>query len=161
MTITTNDEGVRKACETTSTSYRRRLDTIISIAAKIRGAAGYTVAITISPLLSTADPAGLARDLTDSGISRFVIQPTHTGQARPGRVKAVTRNGIVAAPADYWQCPDAVVGDRYRRNYAAAVAVIVPTLEAHHALVSFGQDGFGAPWRNGWHTSRRHRPRGV
>ena len=161
MTITTNDEGIRKACEPTCPSYRRRLDAISRIAAKISDTERYTAAITMSPLLPTADPEGFARDLTDSGIRRFVIQPTLTGQARPGRVKAVTRNRIVAALAGYWNCPDTAVADRYRRSYQAAVGVIVPALEARHGLVGFGKEGFGLPWQERWHTSRRARPHGV
>jgi len=157
MTITTNDEAVRRACEPTCPSYRQRLNAIVSIDQKVRDTEGYTTCITMTPLLPTADPEGFAKDLVVSGIQRFIIQPTHTGRINLGRFRAATRNEIVESLSQYWQCDSAEVRDRYRQNFDATRAVILPALESNGALVGFGQPGFGLPWNDNWHRDQSQR----
>ena len=159
MTITTNDEKVRRACEPTCPSYRRRLNAITSVARKTEDTPGYTACVTMSPLLPTDDPRGFADDLVDSGIRRFIIQPTHTGQPRPGRFRAATRNEIVHQLAALWQCDPAAVPERYSQEYQEALTTMVPILEYARTSIGFGQPGFGRPWENDWHTNHKDRPK--
>ena len=159
MTITTNDEAIRKACEPTCPSYRQRLEAITAIHTKTREMLGYTTCITMSPLLPTDQPKDFAHDLLNSGITRFIIQPTHTGRpAGGGRFRAATRNEIVEQLAIHWQCAPEEVPIIYRDNYNQAVSEIVPLLENAKCLVGFGRPGFGRPWHNNWHQDQSKRP---
>lgn len=161
MTITTNDEAVRKACETHCPPYRRRLETITTITQKTADIAGYTTCITMTPLLPTEQPDDFASDLIASGVRRFIIQPTHTGQPRPGRFRAATRNELIGLLAKYWQIEHEEVAKRYQDCYTKTVKVIVPQLEKTGALVGFGQPGFARPWRSDWHTDQSQRPKSI
>ena len=154
MTITTNDEGVRRACEPTCPPYRQRLEAIIAINEKVRDEPDYTACVTMTPLLPTAGPEGFARDLAQSGIDRFIIQPTHTGKINPGRFRAATRNELVHQLAEYWQCEPGAVPARYKQEYELTLEAILPSLKAIDAKIGFGQPGFGRPWVTRWHTDR-------
>ena len=158
MTITTNDEGVRRACEPTCPSYRQRLDAITSLHQKTDADGRYTTCITMSPLLPTDEPRSFAADLAASGIRRFIIQPTHTGKPNPGRFRAATRNEIVHQLAQYWECSPESVPVFYQEAYQEAVKVIVPVLQKADALIGFGQPGFGRPWLKDWHTDLKDWP---
>ena len=162
MTITTNDEDIRKACEPTCPSYRQRLDAITAINKKTRNIPGYTTCITMSPLLPTEHPTKFAEDLLKSGITRFIIQPTHTGRpAGGGRFRAATRNEIVEQLATHWKCSPDEVADLYQDNYDTAVAQIVPLLEKAKCFVGFGRPGFGRPWRKEWYQDQSKRPKDL
>lgn len=158
MTITTNDEAIRKACEPTCPAYRRRLETISSIARKTAHTAGYTTCITMTPLLPTDYAVDFANDLIESGVKRFIIQPTHTGQTRPGRFRAATRNKLAAQLAEHWRMGQDEVPEHYQHCYKETVKAVVPALEQNGALVGFGQPGFARPWRSEWHTDQSQRP---
>ena len=158
MTITTNDEQVRKAIEPTCPSYLRRLDAIANIAAQNANTPNYTTCVTITPLLPTDHPQQFATDLLNAGIRRFIIQPTHTGSVGQGRFRAATRNELVIQLAEYWGISPHDVPKRYARLYTQTVKAIVPSLEANGALVGFGRAGFARPWRREWHTDQSERP---
>lgn len=157
MTITTNDEGVRRACEPTCPPYRQRLEAIIAINEKVRNEPDYTTGITMTPLLPTDNPEGFARDLAQSGIDRFIIQPTHTGKINPGRFRAATRNELVHQLAEYWQCDPSAVPARYKQEYESTLKAILPALKAINARIGFGQPGLGQPWDTRWHTDQSQR----
>lgn len=162
MTITTNDEAIRQACEKTCPAYQRRLEAITALNGKIQNSDRYTACITMSPLLPTDNPNGFAADLLASGINRFIIQPTHTAKPNRGRFRAATRNEIFIALAEYWKCdPDQEVPEIYEAKYREAVEIIVPTLEKNNCLVGFGRPGFGLPWQSQWHKDQSQRPRYI
>jgi DNA repair photolyase len=78
MTVTTDDDAVRKAFEPQCPSIPARLDAITKLAT-----AGLPVCITMTPLLPVRDPEAFAKRLVETGVRRFVVQPFHlSGNSR-------------------------------------------------------------------------------
>ena len=72
MTVTTDDEAVRKAFEPTCASIDVRLKAISAVQQ-----AGVPTCITMTPLLPVADPTAFAQRLLDTGVRQFVAQFFH------------------------------------------------------------------------------------
>ncbi len=77
MTVTTDDENVRKAFEPTCPSNEQRLQAITQL-----HEAGIDACITMTPLLPLRDVASFADTLVATGIQKFVVQEFHAGQSR-------------------------------------------------------------------------------
>src|SRR5260221_9740689 len=77
MTITTDDETVRRAFEPHCASTQRRLEAIQQI-----HAAGIASCITMTPLLPIASPEDFSEQLLATGVQRFVVQPFHPMKSR-------------------------------------------------------------------------------
>lgn len=75
MTVTTDDEEVRRAFEPLCPSNDRRLAAIARIAD-----AGIATAITMTPLLPVRDPEAFAERLLATGAGKFVVQPFHASR---------------------------------------------------------------------------------
>ncbi|CAN5124717.1 hypothetical protein BH20ACT16_BH20ACT16_14770 [soil metagenome] len=121
MTVTTDSETVRKAFEPTCPTNRARLKAIAEVAA-----AGIETAITMTPLLPVENAEQFARDLTDTGVRRFVVQPFH---AERGRFVAGTREPALKLIGELgW------TADRYRQTVAI--------LKAHLPALAEGKAGF-------------------
>lgn len=88
MTVTTDDERVRKAFEPHCPSNRVRMKAIAQVQA-----AGVETCITLTPLLPVADPDGFAETLLETGVRKFVVQPFH---ATRGKFVAGTRDQALA-----------------------------------------------------------------
>ncbi|MFN8374811.1 MAG: radical SAM protein [Anaerolineae bacterium] len=77
MTVTTDDEDVRKAFEPTCPPNARRLEAIAAVSA-----AGIPTAITMTPLLPVGNPEAFARALLATGAQKFVVQDFHVTKTR-------------------------------------------------------------------------------
>lgn len=77
MTVTTDDESVRKAFEPTCPPNQHRLQAIKQI-----HDAGIQTVITLTPLLPVRDPAEFAETLAQTGVPRFVVQYFHVTKSR-------------------------------------------------------------------------------
>jgi DNA repair photolyase len=77
MTITTDDDEVRRVFEPYCASTQRRLDAIRQI-----HEAGIQTCITMTPLLPLRDPHEFAARLLETGVQRFVVHPFHTTRSR-------------------------------------------------------------------------------
>jgi DNA repair photolyase len=77
LSITTDDETVRKVFEPACASIPQRLK-----AARDLRAAGVPVCITMTPLLPVSDADAFAAQLLATGADRFVIQAFHAGKTR-------------------------------------------------------------------------------
>jgi DNA repair photolyase len=77
MTVTTDDETVRKAFEPTCPPNQARLDAIAEVAE-----AGIPSTITMTPLLPVRDPESFAQDLKATGAQKFVVQDFHVTKSR-------------------------------------------------------------------------------
>lgn len=84
MTITTDDEQIRKVFEPTCSSLRARFEAITHI-----HQAGIPTCITMTPLLPVTDPDTFAQQLLATGVQKFIIQPFHPDR---GKFVAGTRN---------------------------------------------------------------------
>ncbi len=77
MTVTTDDDDIRRAFEPTCPSNSQRLAAITVIAD-----AGIETCVTMTPLLPVRDPEQFALDVVATGASRFVVQHFHINQRR-------------------------------------------------------------------------------
>lgn len=121
VTVTTDDEAVRKAFEPLCSNNSVRLAAVTEVAA-----AGLDAGVTMTPLLPLTDPERFARALAATGAQRFVVQPFHSGA---GRFAAGTREGAEVTGAALGWTPD-----RYRQAVAA--------LRRHLPSLEEGREGF-------------------
>jgi DNA repair photolyase len=122
MTVTTDDEAVRRRFEPHCATLGRRLAAIAEVAA-----AGVPTCVTLTPLLPVADPDRFADALLATGVERFVVQPF---QPRRGRFSAGTPDAAVALLDGYdWSA------ESYRRT--------VDVLRRRLPTLAEGRAGFG------------------
>ena len=77
MTVTTDSEDVRKAFEPLCPSNKVRLKAIREI-----HEAGVNSCITMTPLLPLENPEDFAKQLLETGIKKFIIQPFHADRGK-------------------------------------------------------------------------------
>jgi DNA repair photolyase len=77
MTVTTDDERVRKAFEPRCTPNASRLSAIAEVARS-----GVPTAITMTPLLPVRDSRQFAATLRETEVQSFVVQPFHVTRGR-------------------------------------------------------------------------------
>lgn len=124
MTITTDDEEVRKVFEPHCPSNKARLKAIKEVnEAKIQSC------ITMTPLLPVRDAEQFAIDLKETGIENFIIQPFHRTK---GRFIAGTRESALQILQKFnWS------DDRYNE--------VFKTIKAHIPQIGVGKQGFAPP----------------
>lgn len=121
MTVTTDDETVRKVFEPGCASLGRRLAAIAEV--KL---AGIPACITLTPLLPVADPTGFAERLKATGVTRFVTQYLH---AERGQFVAGTRAAAVTL------CRERGWDEAAYRRVVEVLRAVLPHLDE-------GRDGF-------------------
>lgn len=148
MTITTDDDDVRKAFESGCASNAARLRAI----SKVRGA-GVQCCVTMTPLLMLGDPhpyrgdvlsseaEGFIDDLLATGIDRFIMQPFHFGEGK--FVAGTSDKALFIARAKLYPGAEikgvaAAYMDRYEAH-AAALRARLPNLGE-------GKAGFAPPF---------------
>jgi DNA repair photolyase len=77
MTITTDDEAIRKVFEPMCPSNSQRLQTISQLNAE-----EINTCITMTPLLPLESPEDFANALLSTGVKKFVVQRFHLGKTR-------------------------------------------------------------------------------
>lgn len=87
MTVTTDDEKVRKAFEPHCSSTSARLSAIKKVTN-----AGIKTCITMTPLLPIADARSFAETLLETKVEKFVVQPFHPDR---GKFVAGTRENAL------------------------------------------------------------------
>lgn len=121
MTITTDDDAIRRVFEPSCASVRTRLNAIAEI-----HAAGIPTCITLTPLLPVADADTFAQQLRDTGVPMFVVQPFHL---QKGKFVAGTRKEAVQLFAE-------------RQWTSAAYQRTVDTMRRHLPQLLEGKSGF-------------------
>ena len=125
MTITTDDEAVRRVFEPHCASIERRLDSIREI-----HEAGIPACITMTPLLPVASPEDFAERLLATGVQRFVVQMFHATKSR--FVAGTGQAALALSTQMNWT----------QERYEAVVAVLSQQLPD----VREGRDGFVPDW---------------
>lgn len=121
MTITTDDEAIRKVFEPACASIPARLNAIARI-----HQAGIPACITLSPLLPVKDAVTFAQRLLETGIEKIVVRPFHPDR---GKFIAGTR--------------DAAKGLLKERNWnMTTYEAVVAVLKQHIPNIEVGRDGF-------------------
>ena len=134
MTVTTDDEDVRRTFEPSCPSNAQRLRAI----AEVREA-GVETCVTLTPLLLVSNAEAFAESLLATGVERFIAQQFHFAR---GRFVASTREGAVALMAEKLGCDVASFQPRYLAHYERVRAVLRERLPE----LGEGKDGFAPPF---------------
>lgn len=121
MTITTDSETVRKVFEPLCPSNASRLKAIREI-----NDAGINTCITMTPLLPIANAEDFAKNLLDTGIKKFIIQPFHSDK---GKFVASTREKAMQLVKEMdWTM------DKYQK--------VFEVIQKYIPDIGIGKDGF-------------------
>ena len=134
MTVTTDDEDVRKTFEPHCPANHVRLDAVRTL-----HAAGINTCITMTPLLLVLDAFRFAMALTETGIDRFIAQPFHF---QSGRFVAGTRDAALHMMAKKLDCDVNAVRQRYLEHYGETSTI----LERRLPNLGRGKEGFQPPF---------------
>ncbi len=134
MTVTTDDEDVRRTFEPFCPSNANRLEAI----AEVR-AGGVDTCITMTPLLLVNDPEGFAEALLATGVEKFIIQPFHFEK---GKFTASTREPAIDLMAQKLGSNRASFRERYEAHYREVRAVLKDRLPD----LGEGKFGFRPPF---------------
>ena len=134
MTVTTDDDEVRRAFEPGCPTNAARLKAVRELSE-----AGVQTCVTMTPLLLVRDVETFAQSLLDTGCRRFIIQGFHFDD---GRMIAQTREGAFRLMAEKLGCGEKEFQPRYQENYRAAREVLLERLPR----LGEGRDGFRPPF---------------
>lgn len=137
MTVTTDDEDVRRTFEPYCPSNRRRLDAIGRL---VQGGVG--ACITMTPLIWVEDANQFARSLEETGVRKFIVQPFHFTK---GKFVAGTRDAARGKMAAKLNCDVASFPRRYLQHYESVIHVLQHSL-AREGSLGRGKDGFAPPF---------------
>ena len=134
MTITTDDEDIRKTFEPFCPSNGERIAAISEVQRQ-----GIDSCITMTPLLLVNDAYAFAKDLLGTGVEKFIIQPFHFQR---GKFVASTREGAIELLSEKLECDRA----SFRREYLKHYESVLEVLEARLPNLGQGKEGFKPPF---------------
>ena len=134
MTVTTDDEDVRRAFEPYCPSNAVRLRAISEVQS-----AGVDACITMTPLLWLNEPYTFAERLLATNVRKFIVQPFHFQR---GKFVAGTRQAAVEIMAKKLNCDQASFRERYTEDYEESRQV----LDVRLPELGEGKDGFRPPF---------------
>ena len=139
MTVTTDDEDLRRTFEPFCPANHRRLAAIRAVQA-----AGIDTCITMTPLLLVNDNDAFADDLIGTGVRRFIAQSFHFNR---GKFVAQTRNQAFDLMAEKLGCGRGDFAKEYLKRYRQFFAVLNNKLLAENLPpLGEGKDGFAPPF---------------
>ena len=134
MTVTTDDEDIRRTFEPSCPSNDHRLDAVAELCE-----AGIEVGVTMTPLLLVSHAEAFAESLLATGAEHFIAQPFHFAR---GKFVASTREDAVALMAEKLGCEVGTFQRRYLEHYRSAFEV----LRAKLPELGEGKEGFAPPF---------------
>lgn len=134
LTVTTDDEAVRRAFEPACPSNTKRLK-----AARQLVEQDIATCVTLTPLLLVRKPEQFARTLLETGVRKFIIQPFHFQR---GKFVAGTRDDALTVMAQKLACDKSSVLDSYRGHYRKTRGVLLEMLPS----LGEGKEGFKPPF---------------
>ncbi len=138
MTVTTDDDQVRKTYEPGCPSIAARLKAITKVQES-----GIQACITMTPLLPLSDAQGFAETVKSTGATRFIVQGFHLLQDRIGeKMIARTDDRAIMSTAEHFGCPKEEAPARYTRKFREDLAVLKKNIPG----LTFGKDGFAPPF---------------
>ena len=135
VTVTTDDEDIRRAFEPGCASSPARLAAVAALTES-----GVQTAITLTPLLLVSDPNALADSLLATGARRFIIQGFNTNES--AQFTASTRELALATLAERLDCAQEQVLTQYARRYREARDILRDKLPS----LGEGKEGFRPPF---------------
>ena len=139
MTVTTDDEDIRRTFEPFCPANHRRLAAIRAVQDE-----GIDTCITMTPLLLVNDNDSFAADLIGTGARKFIAQTFHFNR---GKFVAQTRNQAFDLMAEKLGCKrDNFVGE-YVKRYRQFFGVLNKKLRDNNLPpLGEGKDGFAPPF---------------
>ena len=134
MTVTTDDEDIRRTFEPSCPSNAVRLRAIGEVQA-----AGVETCVTMTPLLWANDPIAFADSLLDTGVRKFIAQPFHFQR---GKFVASTRNAALDLMAKKVGTDRKAFREGYMEHYQQVFDVLQRTLPE----LGEGKRGFDPPF---------------
>ena len=134
MTVTTDDEDVRRTFEPFCPSNTVRLKAISEVQD-----AGVETCITMTPLLLVSQPYAFVNNLLETGVEKFIAQPFHFSR---GKFVASTREGAFDLMAEKLGCERSSFQDTYMEHYQRVFEVLLDNLPD----LGEGKDGFKPPF---------------
>ncbi len=139
MTITTDDEAVRKAFEPSCPSNAQRLKAISQMQSS-----GIDSCITLTPLLLVNDSQQFIDELISSDVRHFIIQPFHF---RKGRFVAGTRDKALDLLTEKLRCGKEQIASEYKEIYQDFLQRMKTELKRRDLPdLGEGKDGFKPPF---------------
>ena len=139
MTVTTDDEDIRRTFEPFCPANHRRLAAIRTVQA-----AGIDTCITMTPLLLVNNNDAFAADLIGTGVRKFIAQPFHFNR---GKFVAQTRNQAFDLMAEKLGCGRGDFAKEYLKRYQEFFGVLNNRLSDHNLPpLGEGKDGFAPPF---------------
>ena len=137
MTVTTDDENVRRAFEPGCPSVTARLKAIRALNNR-----GIRTCITMTPLLPLDDPHAFADTLLSTGTTRFIAQPFRLGNQDRGKFIAQTDARAMASLNAHYVDPETDALKKYSQDYRDNTQVLRDRIPA----LAFGRQGFRPPF---------------
>jgi DNA repair photolyase len=139
MTVTTDDEGIRRTFEPSCPSNPVRLKAIGEVQA-----AGLDTCITMTPVLLVNDSHQFTESLIDTGVQNFIAQPFHFSR---GRFLAGTRDKAFALMAERLGCSLKEFPRQYLERYQEFFQHLKKELRDRGLPeLGEGKDGFKPPF---------------
>lgn len=138
MTVTTDDEDIRRTFEPFCPSNPVRLAAISEVQA-----AGVDTCITMTPLLMVSSPYAFADSLVNTGVKKFIAQPFHFNR---GKFVATTRETAFDLMAEKLGCDQASFKNEYLEHYRMVFGVLSDMLLEQGLELGEGKDGFKPPF---------------
>jgi DNA repair photolyase len=138
MTVTTDDEGIRRTFEPFCPSNPVRLKAIGEVQA-----AGIDTCITMTPVLLVNDNHQFTESLIDTGVKNFIAQPFHFSR---GRFLAGTRDKAFALMAEKLGCSLKEFPRQYLERYQEFFQHLKEELQGRGSELGEGKDGFKPPF---------------
>ncbi len=134
MTVTTDDEDIRRTFEPFCPSNPVRLAAISEVQA-----AGVDACITMTPLLMVSSPYAFADSLLETKVQKFIAQPFHFNR---GKFVATTRDKAFELMSEKLGCDRASFKEEYLEHYQVVFEVLREMLPE----LGEGKDGFKPPF---------------
>ena len=137
MTVTTDDDQIRKTYEPGCPSIQARLK-----ASELIREAGVQSCITMTPMLPLRSTSAFAKLLKDTGVTKFIVQPFQMSNQEKGKFVAQTDLRAIASTSEHFGCDQTTAVDKYNqefRNNLGVLRKIMPPME-------YGRDGFAPPF---------------
>ena len=134
MTVTTDDEDIRRTFEPYCPSNAIRLRAIKQVQAE-----GIDACITMTPLLLVKDAEVFSENLLNTHVEKFISQPFHFQR---GKFVAGTRENAFALMVEKLGCTSSSFRDEYMKHYDEISEVLRKNLPN----LGEGKDGFAPPF---------------
>ena len=134
MTVTTDDEEVRRVFEPSCPSNTQRLKAISEVQAQ-----GIESCITMTPLIWVEKPNSFAEDLLATEVQKFIVQPFHFQR---GKFVAGTRDTARRLMAEKLRCHP----ESFQQEYMERYEYTFKALDANLPQLGQGKDGFRPPF---------------